>query len=636
MDNPVLPLDRWPDRWRPIPYGRIKTGYVVDPSDPLHIIPDPEAIVWIEQAFDYLAAGSSLRETTDWLNQKLKLSMVHQTLATLYAQHRKPYTKAKTMKRTRKPPSRDTKKLISEKAKARAQLKKAEALEKKLAQKKLQVTSAPDYVPVEKDETPRVERYEQSPFYSAQSPENYKIHVAFKPNPGPQTQFLQATETQVLYGGAAGGGKSFAMLADPMRYFGNPNFVGLLIRRTNDELKELIRESHKMYKRAFPGAEFKKQESVWKFPSGAEFWMTYLDKDEDVYRYQGQSFCWIGVDELTQYPTPFAWNYLYSRLRTTDPELKKNLTMRATTNPGGPGHQWVKKMFVDPAIPGTPFWAVDMDTGDILLDPDTDEPLLKRRFIPANLKDNPYLADDGIYRRTLLALPEDQRRKLLDGDWSVVEGAAFPEFNPKIHVQKKFDIPHNWRCFRSGDFGYSSFSAVLWFAIDPTFETLIVYRELYVSKKTGRELAKLVLSIEAEENISYGILDSSVWHQRGHYGPSIAEEMIQEGCRWRPADRTQGSRVAGKNRLHELLRVNEHTGKPGLIIFENCRQLLADLPMIPSDPNGGDDIDDRYASDHTYDALRYGIMSRPRSQSPLDWGNKSSYQYQPADSVFGY
>lgn len=430
-------------------------------------------------------------------------------------------------------------------------------------------------------------------------------------------------------------GKSFALLADPMRYFGNKNFVGLIIRRTNDELRELKWESQKLYPKAIPGAKWKEKDSMWVFPSGAKLWMSYLDRDEDVLRYQGQAFTWIAIDELTQYPTPFAWNYLFSRLRTTDPELKPYLSMRATTNPGGPGHQWVKKMFVDPAPANTSFTATDVETGEPLLDPDTQKPLFQRRFIPASLTDNPYLAEDGIYRSTLLSLPEDQRRKLLYGDWSVNEGAAFPEFRLHIHTCDPFDIPHDWRKFRAADYGYSSHSAVLWFAVDPAFGTLYVYREMYVSKKTGRDLGWAVLSEEKGERISYGVLDSSVWHQRGGEGPSIAEEMIATGCRWRPSDRSKGSRVAGKNRLHELLRVDPETDKPGIIIFNTCRQLIADLPMIPGDPKGGDDIDDRYASDHTYDALRYGIMSRPTPRSPFaGWGAQDNYK--PFDKVFGY
>lgn len=434
------------------------------------------------------------------------------------------------------------------------------------------------------------------------------------------------------------------MLADPLRYVHNPNFVGLLLRRTNDELRELKWESMKLYPKTFAGSgnepTWKEKDSMWVWKSGAKLWMSYLDRDEDVMRYVGQAFSWIGMDELTQYATPFAWQFLKSRLRSSDPELQKNLCMRATTNPGGPGHHWVKKMFVDPAVPGKAFWATSLETGETLVYPEghakAGKPLFERRFIPAKLSDNPYLYDTGTYEANLLGLPEDQRRKLLDGDWSIVEGAAFPEFNPKIHVVEPYEVPHTWKRFRGADFGYSSFSAVLWFAIDPEYNQLVVYDELYVSKRTGGELAELILKREFGDSISYGILDSSVWHQRGNFGPTIAEEMIAMGCRWRPSDRGHGSRSAGKNRLHELLKVNPETGKPGIVFFNKCRQIIADLPSIPTHPDGIDDIDDRYPNDHTYDALRYGIMSRPRSNSALDWGTAPMNKYNPADSVFGY
>jgi hypothetical protein len=344
------------------------------------------------------------------------------------------------------------------------------------------------------------------------------------------------------------------------------------------------------------------------------------------------------VDELTQYATPFSWQYLRSRLRTTNPDLP--VFLRATSNPGGPGHQWVKKAFVDPAPAGSAFNATDIESGEVLRYPDSHEkagqPLFQRRFIPATLKDNPYLYKEGTYEANLLSLPEMQRRQLLDGDWAMADGAAFSEFRQLTHVCEPFEIPHEWRRFRSADFGYSSYSAVHWFAIDPSYETLYVYRELYLSKHTGRDLAKAVLSAEEGDNIQYGILDSSCWHNRGQIGPSIAEEMISEGCRWRPSDRSAGARVAGKNRLHELLKVDEETEIPGIVFFNNCRQIIADLPVIPTDPKGTDDIDPRYASDHAYDSIRYGIMSRPKAFSPFDFGDKPINRWQPSDSVFGY
>lgn len=636
MTDPVLNIDRWHSFTRKLPYGVIKTGFVVNPENPLELIPNPETIAWIEKGFDYLQEGNSLREVCEWLTQKIHRQVSHQTLASLYKTYRVPYIDVgKTKKRKRKPVTRDVKKLISEKAKARGAIARALKQERIVEERKRKLQPE-DYTQLPQIPVAKADVFKGSPDRSA-------INFAFKPHPGPQERFLGASEEEVLYGGAAGGGKSMAMIADPMRYFSNPNFVGLLLRRTNDELKELIRETKKLYPKIFEGAKWKEQASMWVFPSGAEFWMTYCDRDDDVLRYQGQAFCWIGIDELTQYSTPFAWNYLKSRLRTTDPTLKPHLSMRATTNPGGPGHQWVKKMFVDPAIPGEPFWATD-EHGETLRYPEdhkdpklAGKPLFQRVFIPAKLSDNPSLADDGAYERSLLGLPEDQRRKLLDGDWSVTEGAAFPEFNPKYHVVKPFEVPSHWVKFRAGDYGYSSFSAVLWIAVNPTSGQLVVYRELYKSKLTGVDLGYSVLVAEKDETVKYGVLDSSVWHERGNYGPSIAEEMISIGCKWKKSDRGNGSRVAGKQRLHELLKLDPYTNQPGIVFFESCRQVIADLPMIPSDPDGGEDIDDRYKSDHTYDALRYGIMSRPRPGGFDEWGSKKyETPYTPANKEFGY
>ena len=146
-----------------------------------------------------------------------------------------------------------------------------------------------------------------------------------------------------------------------------------------------------------------------------------------------------------------------------------------------------------------------------------------------------------------------------------------------------------------------------------------------------------MLEAEGSDRIDYGVLDSSCWHQRGQLGPSIAEEMISQGTRWRPSDRTNGARVAGKNRLHEVLKVDEDTGLPGIQFFNTCRQIIADLPVIPADPRGSDDIDPRYATDHAYDSVRYAVMSRPKAFSPFDMGHGVPQQvWRPADATFGY
>tara|TARA_Y100000287_G_scaffold87593_1_gene69540 strand:- start:1946 stop:2890 length:945 start_codon:yes stop_codon:yes gene_type:complete len=314
--------------------------------------------------------------------------------------------------------------------------------------------------------------------------------------------------------------------------------------------------------------------------------------------------------------------------------------MRATTNPGGRGHQWVKKMFIDPAPYNRSFDATDTETGEVLRYPyghsKAGKPLFKRRFIPARLSDNPYLATAGDYEAMLLSLPEQQRRQLLEGDWDIKEGAAFTEFNRDIHVVEPYRIPSNWVKFRACDYGYGSYTGVLWFAVTPS-EQLVVYRELYVSKVLAADLAEMILDLEAEDgNIKYGVLDSSLWHRRGDTGPSLAEQMIAKGCRWRPSDRSRGSRVAGKNEVHRRLQIDEFTEEPRLVFFSSCTNTISQLPAIPLDKKNPEDVDTK-SEDHLYDALRYGIMSRPRfSIFDYDPYGRPSTGMRVADATFGY
>ena len=366
--------------------------------------------------------------------------------------------------------------------------------------------------------------------------------IIFQPNEGPQEEFLSSSERDVLYGGSAGGGKSFALLADPLRYCHNGNHRGLLLRRTLDELTELIDKSRQLYPKAFPGARFRESKSTWHFPSGATIWFTYLDKDKDVTRFQGQAFNWIGIDEITQYPSPYVWDYLRSRLRTTDPELQEHLYMRCTANPGGVGGWWVKKMYIDPSEHGSTFAAMDIETGKPFLWPKghekEGEPLFYRRFIPARLTDNPYLLADGQYEAMLRSLPEVERKRLLEGDWEVTEGAAFPEFSRSKHVVPSFDLPTNFPRIRAADYGYASPSCVLWGAIDWD-NNIWVYRELYVKQLTAEQLADRILQVEQEDPTPHNtVLDSSCWNKTG-FGPSIAETMMRCGVRWIPSDRNR-------------------------------------------------------------------------------------------------
>ena len=447
--------------------------------------------------------------------------------------------------------------------------------------------------------------------------EEAEENVIFRPNDGPQTEFLAAPETDVLYGGAAGGGKSYAMLVDPLRYAHRAAHRALILRRSMPELRELIDKSRELYPRAFPGSKFREVEKIWNFPSGAKIEFGFLERDADVYRYQGQAYSWIGFDEITHLSTEFSWNYLASRLRTTDSEITPY--MRCTANPGGVGSSWVKKRYVNPSVPNESFTGHDG---------------LTRKFIPARLADNPFLAEDGRYEQMLNALPPVQRKQLLEGNWDVTEGAAFSEFEIDTHVIAPFDIPIHWERVKGIDYGYASESACIWAAIDPSDGTLIVYRELYRKGLTGVDLAQFITQLELQDPFAVqGVLDTAAWSRTGTTGPTVGETLQRAGHKLRRADK---NRIQGKIQLHEYLRVQSN-GRPKLQIFSSCPNLIRELQSIPMDKSNPEDVD-THAPDHAYDALRYLIMSRPRVNDVFSqFRNLRTQQaYTPVDAEFGY
>ena len=442
-------------------------------------------------------------------------------------------------------------------------------------------------------------------------------NVIFKANEGPQEDFLAAGETDVLYGGAAGGGKSYAMLIDPLRFAHRPAHRALIIRRSMPELRELIDKSRELYPKAFPGAKYKEVEKMWIFPSGAKMEFGFLERDADVYRYQGQAYSFIGFDEITHLPTEFAWNYLGSRLRTTDPEIE--VYLRCTANPGGSGAHWVKKRYIDPAPPNESFRGADG---------------LTRKFIPARLQDNPYLAKDGRYEQMLASLPPTQRKQLLEGNWDVAEGAAFTEFNPFDHVITPFEIPVHWERSKGIDYGYASESACVWGAVDPSDGTLIIYRELYRKGLLGTDLARMITEMEYEDPFSVsGVLDTACWSRTGTTGPTVGETLQRAGHKLRRADK---NRIQGKIQIHEYLKLMQ-SGRPRIQIFNTCPNLIRELQSITLDKSKPEDVDTN-ASDHAYDALRYLIMARPRINDTIQQLRqfRKESHFTPSDSTFGY
>lgn len=422
-----------------------------------------------------------------------------------------------------------------------------------------------------------------------------------------QAEFHSADEDVVLYGGAAGGGKSYAMLVDALRYCQHEDYRGLIIRRTSPMLKELIGVSRTLYPKAFPGAKYNKAENVWYFPSGATIQFGYLDKPEDIENYQGLPYAYIGFDEVQHQRSDEGFIYLMSRLRSANPEIK--CYIRASANPGGA--PWVKELFIDSAEANTTFTKGG----------------LTYRFIPANLSDNPYLDTpmDGEelspYRKMLMALPEVKRKQLLEGDWQAGEDAMF-SFNPALHVIDELP-PEHWSIISAHDYGYKDPAATLWGAICPRTNQIVIYQEHEVTQHDHVSWAKSFK--EAEGYIPQGVdrvIDHTVFNQSGHTGPGVREQLARLGVMPRPADK---NREAGWNQLHQRLLIDPSTGEPQLLIHSSCEKLIEQLQTAEKNPKKPDDILEKRMKSkgrtHHWDlldTLRYLLMARPSAMTLAD------------------
>jgi hypothetical protein len=572
-------------------------------------VPHKPTIDLLAEAIDHIRSGRSVRTVAAWLEDKTKRKLSATRL------HKLAWTEEELTERRK-----DRRKNLTPKQRKIEDLKNTEKQTRiKAEQAKRRLERARFRSGVQTG-------LEPESFDDAGQP--LERDVAFRPNPGPQTDFLAANEREVFYGGARGGGKTYSLLIAPLRFVDKPTSRALLIRRSMPELRDVIFQTQQLYPKAVPGAKFKTQENTWHFPGGARIEFGYCENLQDVLRYQGQSYSWIGVDELPQYDSPDVWYFLRSSLRSADPSIP--LHMRATGNPGNRGSRWVKELFIEPCKPNTRF----SEKVEYELEGRTLSTEITRKFIPASVWDNPYLTQDSSYIAMLASLPEVKRKQFLYGDWDVVEDGAFSEFNRSTHVVEPFEVPNGWTRIRAADFGFSSPSAILWGAVDYD-DNLWIYRELYVSKVTADQLGRMIREVESGDGKIYdAVLDSSCWARRGDRGPSIAEMMNAEGCRFRPSDRSPGSRISGKIEVHKRLMVDEDTEEPRLRIFENCPNLIRQLSSLPLDKNNPEDVDTK-AEDHAYDALRYMVSSRPTNIRTA-FENTPKSTWRPSDNRFGY
>lgn len=435
-----------------------------------------------------------------------------------------------------------------------------------------------------------------------------------------QAEFLMRNEYECLYGGAAGGGKSDALLVEALRQVDIPHYTALILRKTLPQLSELINRSREIYSAAFPTAVYNSSEHCWRFSSGAKIYFGSMQYTKDRLNYQGKQYDFIAFDELTH----FSWDeysYMFSRNRPSGAGTR--VYMRATTNPGGVGHGWVKERFITPAPPMTPIteeYSVATPEGKTLK--------LKRDriFVPSTVFDNKILLNNNPeYLAALAMLPESEKSALLYGNWDSFDGQVFSEWRNDpahyddmrfTHVVKPFKIPASWQIYRGFDFGYTRPFSVGWYAADSDGR-LYRIREFYGC--TGRPneglcfepslIAQKIKEIENDDiNLRgksiIGIADPSIFD--GSRGRSVAEVMEKSGVYFRAGN---NSRLAGKMQFHYRFAFNDE-GVPMLYIFNTCKNFIRTIPSLCYDTANVEDINTA-AEDHIYDECRYVLMHIP-------------------------
>lgn len=470
---------------------------------------------------------------------------------------------------------------------------------------------------------------------------------------GPQSWLLSCPIFEILFGGARGGGKSDGVLgewANHAQEYG-VNAIGLCVRRERTQLRELIERSKVLYSPL--GATFNEVDKMWRFPNGARLTFAYLENDADAMNYQGHSYTRVYVEEMGTFPNPAPIMKLMATVRSGAGVPCKFI---ATANPGGPGHLWIKQRYIDPAPLGmrilpTPY-----------VNPFTGEKIYKERvFIPSKVTDNKYTNTSEYIGNLYLAANNDPGliKSWLLGDWNVMLGAYFHEWNPAVHVIRQFNIPKSWTRFMSLDWGsYRPFSVGWWAVVPDEFDfvdhfgnvpeikswvdqkplrlpkgAMVRYRELYGAQKdingytvpnvglklTVEEVAARIVHAEKLEpkneigraRMAYRVADPKIFSEDG--GPSMAERFSSRPyhINFIKADNKRVGRagmMGGWDQLRHRLRGED--GRPMIYFMENCVEAIRTLPAMQHDENNPEDVDTD-GEDHAPDEIRYACMSRP-------------------------
>lgn len=413
-----------------------------------------------------------------------------------------------------------------------------------------------------------------------------------------QYAFINSAAFETLYGGAAGGGKSYGQLVDSMIYaLKYPKSKQIIFRRTYPELeKSLIRTSFELFPKEI--YTFNKSSHTGTFKNGSIIDFAYCDKEDDVYKYQSAEYDVIRFDELTHF-TETMYVYLISRCRGANSYPKH---IKSSTNPGGIGHSWVKARFIDVGAPD------ELHTVG----------RTSRIFIPAKIADNKFLMEsDPEYINRLENLSERERKALLHGEWDLNDGRFFDEWDRSVHVVKAFSIPSDWNRYIALDYGLDMLAAYK-IVIDNNNRAYVL-EEVYEGKDNGgkghivSEAAKLIRDLIGKDKIKSIYAPPDLWNRQKDTGKSIAQLFSENGVK---LTRVSNDRAAGWLNLKEWLKI--YNGEDGeavadLRIFAKCTNLVRALADIQVDSNNpGDCMKEPHELTHAPDALRYFVSGRPQ------------------------
>lgn len=466
--------------------------------------------------------------------------------------------------------------------------------------------------------------------------------VIWEPFPGAQKRFLTCPAWECLLHGNRGGGKTDVLIMDFLQGVGigyGSDYKGLLLREATTELGDVITKCKKWIPRIFPTAKYNGSKKIWTFDGGETLWLNYARVLDDYEQYHGHEYPWIGWEELTNHPLPAVYLKLMSCNRSSNKDITPRY--RATCNPSGPGHQWVKQRFIDTVRVGKIFREVmEVEYPDANGDMKKVTLTITRTHVQSYASENKALMDaDPLYMAKIFSLTQDDemlRKAWIDGSWDLLIGGFFTDvWDKKIHVIEPFSIPHTWRLSRSFDWGSSKPWGVTYgFEANgeqPGIEglpyipkgSMIIPGEVYGwngianegDRATSSEIAERVLTkddllfTEFGSKTIPGPADTSIYDVRD--GTSIGSNLSTHGCRWTRAYKGPGSRIAGWSLIRQMLGAakRQDKEKPHLYFFDRAEHHVRTLPIMQRDKKNPEDIDTDL-EDHLMDSLRYLLTKK--------------------------